>query len=151
MEPVQPTMDRQALTLTPYAENFLITAARWAKFIGILSYILSGIMLVFSVAFIAMGSLMPVQAMPQIMMAAIYIPMAAIYILIGRYLCQFGSKTQRALTSRSEEKLEQGFKSLKNHFLMIGILSIIAIALMFVGIFVVIVAVAAGAIPGMPV
>jgi hypothetical protein len=140
------------LSLSFGAENYLLTASRWAKFLGVLGFVASGIMAIFGFSFgaimSAVAALAPTPAattFPTVFFAVFYLIIAGVYFLIAYYLYNFGSKTHSALLSRSEDLLEDGFKKLKLWFTFLGVMSIIGMAFLALAILGAIVAVFSGA------
>lgn len=128
--------ERPVLSLSYDAENFLVTAARWAKFLGIMGFVSAGLVMI-SALFIGvvttmMSGLMGTGAMPvpPIVLSLVYVVVGGVYFLVALFLYKFGVTTQRALENRSETYLTDGLKSLKTHFTIIGVLAIVGLSLM---------------------
>lgn len=132
--------DEIKMRLTPMAENFLMAATRWAKFLSVLGFILSGFILILALAFGtiisalgAMGGSSAVAAgVPAALGTIVYLIVSVIYFFIAYFMYNFASKTQKALTSRQEQLMEDGMKSIRNYFQIIGIMAIIGLALFVV-------------------
>ncbi|MFT3740197.1 MAG: DUF5362 family protein [Breznakibacter sp.] len=128
--------ERPVLTLTSDAENFLVTAARWSKFLGILGFISSGLVVI-SAMFVGMVMTMlsafagaAAMPFPPIVVSLVYVVIGAVYFFVALFLYKFGSNAGTALKTRRESYLEDSLKSLKLHFTIMGVLAIIGLSLM---------------------
>jgi hypothetical protein len=135
--------NREQLTLTIDTENLLIAAARWASFLGILAFVFAGFGVINVVIFIFGGaflsSITQLQFSPYIFAFAAILSVV-LYSLIGYYLTGFGSKCKKALLHRNTNDMELAMGYLKSHFMVMGILAIVFIALMMAAMAVAIVA-----------
>jgi hypothetical protein len=117
--------------------DFLKEAAKWAKFLGILGFIFCGFFLLIGLfygsvmsSFSRMGGPMGgVAAIGGATVTIFYIVCAIVCFFPYLYLYNFGAKMQMALRTNDQDQLNLGFKNLKSYLKFIGILSIIAIAL----------------------
>lgn len=139
--------DELKLRLTPIASNYLLTASRWAKFISILGFILSGLILImaFSMSTImsltmAGGGGVGLAGFPFFLVGILYGVVAAVYFFLSYSVYNFGSKTHKGIKMHNEYDIESGTKSLKNTFLIIGIMAIIGLSMMVLTIFIGIIA-----------
>lgn len=110
-------------------------AAKWARFLGIVGFVFSGIMLlgaIFSIfAFGSMPNELGVLGMggSMRMMGIFYLIFLAPYFLISLYLYRFGSNILEAGNGSNQELLSRGILELKNFFTLSGILVAILLAL----------------------
>lgn len=114
---------------TPY----LIEAAKWAKFLSIIGFIICGLLVltgVFSSTFFA--SLAHVDSEINTMgnvgsafFTVWFVLFALLYFFPSYYLFNFASKMQRALVNNDQISLNDSFKSLKSCLKFWGILLII--------------------------
>jgi Family of unknown function (DUF5362) len=119
--------------LTSEEKNYLFTAAKWSKFLGIVGFIFTGLILVASIFVLSIGSSisglesssgMGVGSMFGMMgafMGVIYIALAALYFFMSLYLYRFGTKMQAGLESSLTDNRTLGFKNLKSYFKLMGI------------------------------
>jgi tryptophan-rich sensory protein len=111
-------------------------AAGWAKFLGIVGFIVSGF-LVIAAFFVSafFGKAMNanpygnanagVFSMMSGMITVVYLIIAILGIVISLFTYKFGVKTKRALLYTDQESLDTGFKNLKFLFRFYGIVMII--------------------------
>lgn len=128
--------DELKLRISFNAQNYLLTAARWAKFLGVIGFIFSSFLVI---AGFSMGSIMSLitqqSGMPMtgaftgVGFIFIYLLIGGLYFLISFFLYSFGSKTKHALTIQDELILEEGMKFLKKHLATIGVLTIVMLSI----------------------
>ncbi len=117
--------------------------ARWAKFLSIVGFVFLILMLLAMLSAVFMMSGMdpaaaaayPYPYSPALFTwtyAVIYLLMIGIYFLPLWYLYKFSVRTRRALDSNHTVYLNEAFRALKNHYLIIGILTIIGLTLFVV-------------------
>lgn len=131
MENVTIEGEKQVLVLSEKAEFLLLVTTRWAKFLAIMSFVFTGLLVLGILTLVAIGARltqnMPMP-FPAAVIALVYLPIAGIYGVIGYFLLSFGAKCQSALVDRQMDDMEKGFLNLKNLFVMIGIMCIVSIA-----------------------
>lgn len=127
-------------TLNKTSLNWLNEAARWARFIAILGFILIGFLIVVG---LFIGPILSVlnenmdvessrTALSGGIIAAIYIVLAIVYFFPIYYLFQFSNGFITAYKAENEEKINASFHYLKKHYKFIGIVAIITIAIYLV-------------------
>lgn len=126
-----------ALTLSPNTITFLTEIRKWANFLAILGFIMTGLMVVFGLfagtIFNSMSAQMG-QAMPMGGFFGIfYILIALVYFFPIFYLYRFASSLKIALNRSDHSSLESAFENLKSHYKLIGILAIIMLAFYAIG------------------
>ncbi|PIF31328.1 hypothetical protein CLU81_1814 [Flavobacterium sp. 9] len=125
------------LQLNETAKDFLKETAKWANFLSILGFVGIGLMLIFAVfagsIFSAMGSTMPgmggMGGSFGIIMAFVYVFIAAIYFFPVYYLNKFAVNAKRAFRDNDSEALTNSFGYLKSHYKFIGILTVAILVL----------------------
>lgn len=132
----------QDLRITPDIRRFLVTTAKWAKFLSIVGFVGVALMIVFALfAGTMMSSLSGMSgvesAVPATFMAAIYVVMGAVYAIPLYYLYKFANDMQFALHNNDQTYLSQSFEKLKSHYKFFGIMAAI-----FLGFYAVILVVA---------
>ncbi len=121
----------------------LTTAAKWAKFIAIVQFVMMGIMLV-CVFFILLGATVAGASFPEmsgmygtpglpagfwIWYSAFLLALIAVSIFLALYLYRFAVKTLRALHEGNDSEMTEAFANLGKYFRLSGILVIISLAL----------------------
>lgn len=122
--------------------GYLAETAKWAKFLAIVGFVMTGLMVILSFFAGAImtfySSAMGGGAMPMMgggFLTVIYLLLALLIFFPYLYLYNFANKMQAALRSSSQEELTKSFANLKSCFKFVGILTLICLAfyaLMFV-------------------
>jgi len=121
-------------------KSHLAEAARWAKFISVIGFIVCAMVVLFGVFFRSIiGSLptafernspygeMPNSAPFTAAIAFVYIVIALIYFFPFLFLFRFATKMKAALASNDQETLNTSFQNLKATFRFVGILLLIGL------------------------
>lgn len=125
------------LALTQIAKDHILATGKWGKFLAILGFILTGIMVIAAFTMILGGSALnsvEIPGMPNAalggfgMIGFVYLIMALIYGLMSYWLFNFSSKSTQGIHNNSNILLEDAFKSLKNIYKTMGIFAIIYIS-----------------------
>ena len=122
--------------LSAEALNFLNIAAKWAKFLAIVGFVLTAFMIItgITLAFIMkpLETQIPVFAeVPGFLVSLIYLVVAGISLLPVLFLNSFANNVPRAIKRNDSAYLTKASKSLKNLFAVIGLLTILALVLYF--------------------
>lgn len=125
------------LQIDAISHAHLYETAKWATFLAILGFIGSGIVAlvaVFAGTFLgALGS-SPYGGGSALIGAGfvttIYLVIAAIYFFMSLFLFRFATKMKTALNTTDQESLNNSFLNLKNLYKMMGILTIIYLAIL---------------------
>lgn len=126
------------LIITDEIHSFLFETAKWAKFLSIVGFVFTGLMVLMGLFF---GSVMSYMSdLPQnselnasftsywgFGMSFFYVLMAIIYFFPIYYLYQFSNKMKIALKEDDQYTLSSSFSYLKSHYKFFGILMIIVI------------------------
>lgn len=118
------------LQLDQQSSAYLAETARWGKFLSILGFILTGLLLIVG---IFMGSFMASTmsaaegfgGISSSFFTIVYLAIALVYFFPCLYLFRFSTKAQDALRSNDQSSLTEGFKNLKSCFRFMGILTIV--------------------------
>ncbi|MCD6091885.1 MAG: hypothetical protein J7J72_10320 [Bacteroidales bacterium] len=132
------------LTLSKTSLNWVYDAARWARFISILGFILLTFLVIVGIFIGPILSMLndkmdiasSTATLSGGLIAAIYIAIAVIYFFPIFYLFQFSHGFIKAYKAENEESLNNSFRFLKKHYTFIGIMLIVVIVLyivLFVG------------------
>lgn len=127
--PANPPLSADAL-------NFLSIAAKWAKFLAIVGFVLTAFMIItgITLAFIMkpLETQIPAFAeVPGFLVSLIYLIIAGISLLPVLFLNSFANNVPRAIKRNDSAYLTKASKSLKNLFAVIGLLTILALVLYF--------------------
>jgi len=116
----------------------LLKAAKWAKFLAILGFIMTGLLILAGIVMTLFVGLAQNEMMSSSfpvtsgIMAFFYLIFACIYIIPVVFLFNFSSKAIKAIQLHSTFYMTSSIKNLKNLFVFIGILTIILIFLYMV-------------------
>lgn len=125
------------LWVSPQGESYLLSTAKWSKFLAIVGFISIGIMIVVSVVLIGVSktfgdyeetSMIPATGFLSYMWL-FYILIAIISFFPTYYLLIFANKTKQAVADKNPVALEEGFRNMKRFAKFVGIVTIIFIAL----------------------
>lgn len=137
-----------SLTITPPIKNFLLETSKWAKFLAILGFIGSGILILVALGMIffmsslasSIGNAGPLEALGGGFLGVIYLAMAALYVMPSLYLWRFATKMKTALMDNDQGFLSYSFENLKSCYKFLGIMMAIIVGFYAVGILIGIVA-----------
>ena len=148
-EPVQ----SEDLKLGLMAKSYLAGAAKWAKFLAIVSFICCGLMVVMALSagawMSALGSSMGAYgamyaAGSTAVFTITYLAAAIVSFILALFLFRFATKAQQALAQNDNGLVVESLGNLKNYFQINGIILIIALAFIALGIVIGIIAGVAG-------
>ncbi len=115
-------------------------AAAWGKFLGIIGFVYSGI--------IVLGAIFAASMLSKLTgsysgnsegllaggsVAIVYIVIAGVMFFMSMYLFRFSKNIQSALRTNDQAILTAAFKNLKIYFRFAGIISVIALIITFLG------------------
>lgn len=133
-------LELEGLTLNQQAKNGLMTSAKWAKFLGIMTIIGAAFMFLGGIIATIMFSIMPDQGamrempFPPVLIGIIYLILGGFYLWFGLKLMKFSSNSIEAINETNGHKLGIGLENLGAYFKTMGILIIVFIALYIVAI-----------------
>ncbi|MEO6539994.1 MAG: DUF5362 family protein [Ferruginibacter sp.] len=128
------------LQIDSIAHAHLSETAKWANFLSIVGFVLSGIIAVIALfAGTILGSLTNSYGGGTSFIGAgfimvIYLIFAALYFFMSLYLYRFASKMKAALYTNDQESLNNSFLNLKNMYKLMGILTIVYLSFMVLAI-----------------
>jgi len=117
--------------LTSVSVAFLLKAAKWGKFLAILGFIVTGLMVMAGIAMSFVLNMVSEEVMPLNMpfspkvLSVIYIIIAAIYVIPVFFLNSFSNNVSKAVSLSNTENMTTSLRSLKNLFVFIGISTIV--------------------------
>lgn len=128
-----PITQLEQLTLTSASKSFLRETAKWAKFLAIIGFVLTGLLLVFAIFASTIFDMIPkTQGIPNEIGLTMVIPfliLAIVYFFPMYYLLQFSNKIKRALATKNDATLASALEALKSHYKFIGVFTIITLSL----------------------
>ena len=117
------------LQIDSIAHTHLSDTAKWANFLSIVGFIISGIIAVVALfAGTILGSLSNSFGGSIIgagFIMVVYLILAAVYFFMSLFLYRFASKMKVALYTNDQDSLNNSFLNLKNLYRLIGIITII--------------------------
>ncbi len=124
--------------LTDEATQHMATIRKWAAFLSILGFICVGLMVLFAFSF---GFLMnfagtenELSRFPALFATVFYVVLAGVYFFPIFYLYQFSVHAKNGLGQSDVYQLTIAMKYLKSHYVFIGVMAIVALALVPIGI-----------------
>lgn len=128
------------MVLNQEAQYYLQQAGKWASFLGIVGFILCGLLFV---AALCIGTIftffakMSPQAGPSNTalttmgpaFSVIYIIIDVIYFMLVLYLYQFGSRVKKGLAFIDNDSVTSGLSKLKSFFKAWGIITIVFVSI----------------------
>jgi hypothetical protein len=124
------------LYIDPIGYSHLKETALWAKFLAIVGFVFSILLIVagfFAGAFLSTLSSGTSPAAPPMsagLVSGVYITGGVIYFLICLYLFRFAVKMKVALTTSDQESLNNSFLNLKVVYRILGIIMAVYLGLM---------------------
>ena len=129
------------LTVDPTSKSHLFDAARWAKFLAIVGFIMCAMTVIFGFSAGSFYSQMyssryegfdanakvDTKAL-GVMLGVIYTVFAVVAFFPYLFLFQFASKMKSALLSNDQDTLNSSFQNLKKTFRYVGVLTIIGLS-----------------------
>ncbi len=121
-------------------ELHLNEAAKWAKFLGIVGYIMSALIAVVAFVVPSMFSRMPmggdVFGGMGIMITIIYLLLAVLGFALSYFMHKFGTGTRAGIMSQDQVSLNEGLLNLKRFFRLYGIIVCIYLGFVALGLIV---------------
>ena len=125
------------LALTFEGQTYLREAGKWAGFLGIIGFILCGLLLIVALfvgtIFSALGQFIPAySAMPAaagIAMAIVLILIDLLYFFFALYLYQFSARIKKGIVFTDQFQVTLALGKLKSFFKLAGIVTIVVLCL----------------------
>lgn len=143
---VQPTpTPGPGLVLTTEAQYYLKETGKWARFLGIVGFVICGLLLImaFSIGtlFSVLAKLSPaysaIPAAAGVFFSGIIILEDILYFFFALYLFQFGARIKNGLALMSTQEVTIALSKLKSFFKLAGIVTIIGLCLLGIEILVI--------------
>lgn len=139
MEPIETNEQQQPaeennLILLEDAQYYLVEAGKWSRFLGIVGYIMTSLMafgivgLLIALSIGKSGGRFP-GGFSEGILLIFYAPFVVLNFYISRYLYQFGSQVKEAIHYQDSVMISSSMSKLKSLFKILGILTIVVIAL----------------------
>ena len=130
------------LQVDHHAAAYIKDTTRWAKFLAIVGFVMSGIFLIIFIYYVstllnfntARGEGHPPYSYYSGITLLTYLLMAILSFFPCLYLLRFASRMQRALRNNDQEELNDSFRNLRACLRFVGILTVISLGLMITGI-----------------
>ncbi len=114
---------------------YLEQAAKWSKFLGIVGFVFSGIIIIVAFSLVFLGNSItklggennPLGSSLSYGVGVFYLLIAVVYFLLSLYQFRFGTKMKIALNESDSEAMTEGLKNLKNYFKSSGIIMAIVL------------------------
>lgn len=123
------------IIINTQAHHYLSKAGKWATFLGIIGFIMTGLIalgaLTIGTLFTTMSQFSPMGPLPAVAGTAItivYLLLAVLSFFFAYYLYTFGSKISKGLLYNSSEEVTLAFGRLKSLFKLWGITIIVIIS-----------------------
>lgn len=126
---------KPTLTITEEAKTYLSETAKWAKFLGIVGFIITGLIVILALFMGTIFAAIPgLSDNAQIGMlgggiTVFYLIFAAIHFMPCFYLYRFATKTKMALINDDADMLTDALVNQKSMFKFMGIFTIIILGL----------------------
>ncbi|HQO49168.1 MAG TPA: DUF5362 family protein [Bacteroidales bacterium] len=129
MENLEQQIEEQnEMTFNQQMKSYLLTTAKWGKFLAIVGFIIIALIAVASVGLIIGFEFLRefgAAAVPLSLLGVVYLFVAAIYFIPTYYLFQFSEQIRLGLQNGDAEVTQSAFKNLKSLFKFTGILTLI--------------------------
>ncbi|MEO9483730.1 MAG: DUF5362 family protein [Ekhidna sp.] len=124
------------LVLTKADKNNFLETAKWGKFLAIVGFVMSGLMILAGFFIMGAGSMIDEMPFEPGAFGIIYILISLIYIFPSLYLFRFSSQMQRSIREQSQHQCSEAYNNLRRLFVFMGVftiimLSIYALAILF--------------------
>jgi hypothetical protein len=124
------------LQIDASAQSYLREAAKWAKFLSIVGFVMCGFFVLFGIfaasILSSMGSQFGTTTMAAgvgTMMTAVYVCFALLYFFPCLYTYRFSTHMKAALRSNDQQILISSFRNLKACYKFLGILTIVMLSI----------------------
>lgn len=133
---LEPTAEPQII-LSEEAQYYLQKAGQWAYFLGVVGFVLAGILVLVSLFIGSIFSMMskfqpqatPYPAAMGGFLSFIYVLIAVFYFFFSLYMYQFGSRIKNGILYSNSAEVTIALGKLKSFFKLWGISTIVIISL----------------------
>lgn len=121
--------DFEEIKISEASKSFLLETTKWAKFLSILGFVLTGLVVVGAIFMITLGSSLRGMEGASVFLGVAYLLVALIYFFPSYYLYNFSVKMKKAILEIDQSNADGGFENLKSMFKFMGILAIVVISI----------------------
>ena len=133
----QGNSENHEIGLNQTAIEYLSSCKSWSKFLGIIGFVFTGFMALATVVLFITGSSAGLDEElfggAVMVVGLAYLVMTVIYGYVSFSLYKFASNSEEAIYTKDPVDLQEALRSLKNFFLVMGIMTILGLALMVLG------------------
>ena len=127
-------LDEHDFTRSAEIQGYLLTAAKWGKFLAIMGYIFIGLALLASIGIFGgsastESTLLPGTSIGTGVFGMVYLLLIVLYYFPTTYLYRFSVRVRRAVESEDTSAYTSAFENLKSLFKFSGILVIVLLGL----------------------
>ncbi len=122
--------------LTSESAKYLLIAAKWSKFLALIGFIMTSLMIVagilmsFVLTKVQYSDLVPMNSpFSARALSVFYISIAAIFLIPVSFLHAFSNKAINAVNTGNSEYLTSSFRNLKSLFVFVGISTLVLLSL----------------------
>ncbi len=136
---MQTKLPSEELLLTDNSLKYLKTTSQWTRFLAILSFIGSGLLLLVAIILIPLGIFIDSPTHTPhlfIFLGLIYLVLASISFIPAWYLYKFSTNVEKMLTFRTNQKVEEAFLYLMRYYRFTGIMVIVILVIYVIAIIV---------------
>jgi hypothetical protein len=122
----------EEIRLTEEIRDYMLTTAKWARFLGILGFVGVGFFVLCGIYLLVGGSFFTRSlnvGMPFASIGFIYFLIAIFYFFPVYYLYKAATKWRNGLINGDNSDLTEGFRYFKSHYKFIGILALIVVSI----------------------
>jgi hypothetical protein len=127
------------LVLTPEAQSYLLSAGKWASFLGVLGFVFCALFFIMALftgtIFSKMAAMAPYNPMFTAMagfggfITCFYILIDVLYFFFSLYLYQFATNIKAGISFSDSARVTAALGKLKSFFKLWGIVTIVIIAI----------------------
>ncbi|MDB5232351.1 MAG: hypothetical protein JWN76_3156 [Chitinophagaceae bacterium] len=124
--------EQLSLQVDSAGASYLYETAKWARFIAIIGFIMTGLLVMFGLfagSILSLAGSGTTGKVPAVLISVLYILFALLYFFPLLYLYRFGTRMKEALLNNNQEVLDDSFKNIKSCFRFVGILTIVILAI----------------------
>jgi hypothetical protein len=120
--------------LTTESAAYLLNSAKWGKFLAILGFIVTGLMVVAGILMSFVLNMLPEEMVPLNMpfsaslISIVYIVIAGIYIIPVIFLNSFSNNAIKAINQSDTRLMTTSLRNLRNLFVFVGVSTIVILS-----------------------
>ncbi|MDR1591795.1 MAG: DUF5362 family protein [Prevotellaceae bacterium] len=127
----------QEITLTEASKGYLVTAAKWSKFLAIVNFIAAGLLIVLSIVIALFRNALAsgiYDGVTFTVLVIVYIGLGILCLFMAYYLFDFARETLAAIPAADASVLENAFLRMKSYWKFNGILTIVVVLMCIISI-----------------